>query len=721
MGDSELERLEREAGSATSEIQNRMIANRLGLLSSMLTGDDMRVKVSPLHDNRIGYIQRNNIIINATRLAGKDINTKFMVAKGLVIHECCHKLFDYSIPLINYKKAEGLTEDEVEDLVYKLKQGYIFYSHNVLEDQRIETLLTNLYPNSAPYLRIPIYEVFLSGIKKEFTAEKIMAAKTNALIMLWGRKYIPVEIREGLRYDVLKSPEVDHKDIILKILDLINVYIQLDSKNVKKQIELAEQFHELSNEMNGIKIIKTENIGDSIFKHRETKQEKKLRDDAEEILKKQVEKETKEQKKETPVSNDREIEDNDDEVEEKSDEGAISPIPGKIINDIDTIIEKIKREAGLPAVGSINNGENKEEPSKEDNEDSEEVEEQEDNEDDYNEDDEGLDNDEDSEESGPTDMISVGRDPTGRLKDNTSTKDIGSAIGDAMVEDIEQVESEVKMDVRRILETTPPPFTLSYLDIQMSKMLRKKLEQLTSGLQEETSYGQRSGRVHMKAAKTADITHSTRIFKRRLPDESNKAKMAVSILVDGSGSMGSVSANKSKMNAAVRTCFIISNELERMGNYVEARGFGDNDVLVKAFGQKHADWGDENWGKTGYGNGDTHSSIIAARENLIEISTKNDFKTKVLMLFGDGAWADNSEVEKEIMECNKKGIITVFMKYDDANRMTYKLQKWEQKGCKLGEYIPVRKINECLVKSVQRIISEVEKEVVKVIMQCRQM
>jgi len=728
MGDSELERINREAGASAVEIQNRMIANRLGLLSSMLTGDEMKVRVAPLHDNRIGYIDRTNITINSTRLAGKDINTKFMLAKGLVIHECCHKLFDYSIPMIHYKKAEGLTEGEIDGLVSILKTQRYFYAHNILEDQRIETLLTNLYPNSAPYLRIPIYDIFLNNIKNEYTPEKIMSAKVNALIMLWGRKYVPLNIREGLKNEVMKNPNVEHKDAILKILDLVNDYIQLNSRDVKKQVELAMKFHELTNEMNGIKLVKTENVEDSNFKHRETKQEKKLRDDAEEILKKQIEKENEEQEKkveeqkeETNETNNREIENTDEEVEESEEEAEESDDEVEENDEKDVIIAAVVADSGLPAGSLTNSSEKDKESNTETNEDSEEQEEQEDNDIEEQEDSEEQDNedesDEDEAEVEAPDNISFGKDKMG--KDNTSTTNIGNEIGDAMVVDMEQVAAEVKMDVRRILETTPPPFTLSYLDIQMSRMLRKKLEQLTSGLQEETAYGQRSGRVHMKSAKTSEITHSTRIFKKKLPDESNKARMAVSILVDGSGSMGSVSANRSKMNVAVRTCFVIANELERMGNFVEVRGFGDNDVQIKAFGQKHADWGDSNWSRTGGANCDTHSSIIAARENLKEISTKEDFQTKVLMLFGDGAWADIKKVGDEITKCNKDGIITVFMKYDEGNRVGYKLQDWEMMNCKLGEYIPVRKINECLVKSVQRIISEAEKEVVKVIMQCR--
>jgi hypothetical protein len=554
-----------------------------------------------------------------------------------------------------------------------------------------------------------MYDLFLNSIKNEFVPEKIMKAKVNALIMLWGRKYVPLNIREGLKNEVMKSPEVEHKDIILKILDLVDNYILVDSKDVKKQTELAITFHELSNEMNGIKVIKSENVEDSSFRHRETKQEKKLRDDAEDLLKEQLKNEKEQQEKETSETKDREIENTDDEVEENTKDSEENDEKGSIVDDI-------VADSGLPAGSLTVDGEKNKESSDEADEDGEE---QEDSEESYDEDGEGGEVGgliEDNANSESPSEISVGKGEA--PKDNTSTDDMGAVIGEAMVVEKEQIEREVKMDVRRILETTPPPFNLSYLDIQMAKMLRKKLEMLTAGLQEETAYGQRSGRVHLKSAKTAEITHSSRIFKKKLPDESNKARMAVSILVDGSGSMGSVTANKSKMNVAVRTCFVIANELERMGNFVEVRGFGDDDVQVKAFGQKHADWGDTNWSRTGAGNSDTHTSVIAARENLNEISRKEDFQTKVLMLFGDGAWADTNKVSKEIIKCNKDGIVTVFMKYDEG-RNTYKLQDWEMMSCRLGEFIPVKKIDECLVTAVQRIISEVEKEVVKVIMQCR--
>jgi len=116
----------------------------------------------------------NTITFNASHLG--DLSTPLEVAsfKGLQVHELCHIMFT------------PRTGSKIVTWVVKNKLHKYF---NILEDMRIETLWTALYPSTTAWLKATIYQHLLgSG-----------ADMSRQYALLAGRKYINAQVRRTLR------------------------------------------------------------------------------------------------------------------------------------------------------------------------------------------------------------------------------------------------------------------------------------------------------------------------------------------------------------------------------------------------------------------------------------------------------------------------------------------------------------------------------------------
>lgn len=99
-----------------------------------------------------------------------------IVANGLNYHELCHVMYT---PGENHRVSQ-----------YARQKG-LHHAYNVLEDQRIESILVNKYPSTKPYLVATVAEYFVTKATDE--------AKKQAWPIVYGRTYLPSNIRKALR------------------------------------------------------------------------------------------------------------------------------------------------------------------------------------------------------------------------------------------------------------------------------------------------------------------------------------------------------------------------------------------------------------------------------------------------------------------------------------------------------------------------------------------
>jgi hypothetical protein len=207
---------ERYYGDAREEdVQERSI--RLNALcrvyeqaDRVLTGDPVIVNVMP-DGPAPAWSDGAAIYINLSQIEDMDLETLTQV-NGLNYHELAHHL---------YSPRKGTT------LVQWIIDKQYFQAFNILEDQRIETLLVGRYPSIAPYLTATVARWL--GSSEDINGN---------YVCIRGRRYLPVEIRQAFR-DEFAFPE-----LIPAIIDIVDEYRLLAfPRDYERAKVLIERFY----------------------------------------------------------------------------------------------------------------------------------------------------------------------------------------------------------------------------------------------------------------------------------------------------------------------------------------------------------------------------------------------------------------------------------------------------------------------------------------------
>lgn len=193
---------------------------RLGTLARVYQGADRILTGDPLVVNIVesgpapAWSDGASITLNAEYISSMDLETLTQV-NGLNYHELCHHLY---------------TPRKGTPLVQWVIEQNLFEAFNVLEDQRIETLLTARYPSIIPFLEASVLR---------YLAETPMEAAGNYVVVR-GRRYLPVEVRQGFR-NIFYKPE-----LIPDIIRIVDEYRLLAfPRDYGRAQELIKEFSDL--------------------------------------------------------------------------------------------------------------------------------------------------------------------------------------------------------------------------------------------------------------------------------------------------------------------------------------------------------------------------------------------------------------------------------------------------------------------------------------------
>ena len=153
-----------------------------------------------------------SITINVSQIEDMDLESLTQV-NGLNYHELAHHLY---------------TPRRGTDLVKWVMENQYMCAFNMLEDQRIETLLVARYPSIAPYLTATVAR-WLAATPEDVAAN---------YAVIRGRRYLPVELRQSFR-DLFGMPE-----LIPSIVDIVDQYRVLAfPRDYATAKVLIERFH----------------------------------------------------------------------------------------------------------------------------------------------------------------------------------------------------------------------------------------------------------------------------------------------------------------------------------------------------------------------------------------------------------------------------------------------------------------------------------------------
>lgn len=178
----------------------------------VLTGDPVIVNVVP-GGPAPAWSDGASITFNADEINDIDLEALTQI-NGLNYHELAHHL---------YTPRRGTTF-----MKWVMENQYL-EAANMLEDQRIETLLVARYPSIAPYLTATVARWL--GNTPEHAIGNYMLVR--------GRRYLPLEVRQSFR-DLFAFP-----DLLPAIIDIVDQYRTLAfPRDYEKAQELIKRFND---------------------------------------------------------------------------------------------------------------------------------------------------------------------------------------------------------------------------------------------------------------------------------------------------------------------------------------------------------------------------------------------------------------------------------------------------------------------------------------------
>ena len=202
------------------------LANVFSKTLSVLTTHKISVNVVDRKDiGAPAYSSTKEVWLNVAHI--KDDFTPNAIASynGLAFHELSHLRFTPR----NGSRLVQLIKDEQQ-------QNELWEAFNCLEDSRIELLLTGWLPSTKAWLVATMCDYLLADEQ----------AISRAFPLVYGRKYLPVELRQ-LASDNFIKPELQQE-----LADVIDQYISLTfvgNENVEVGFNLIKKFAELLSEL----------------------------------------------------------------------------------------------------------------------------------------------------------------------------------------------------------------------------------------------------------------------------------------------------------------------------------------------------------------------------------------------------------------------------------------------------------------------------------------
>lgn len=213
-------------GQSPSE-KEQELAVKLGALcriyeqaDRVLTQDPVNVHVMEEVGKPPAWSDGKDVYINRDQIESFDLDELVQI-NGLNYHELAHLLYT---PRRGTDLCKWVIANNDADMTSRYMEAF-----NILEDQRIETLITARYPSIAPYLTKTIVRWMMQS--PELVASNYLAVR--------GRLYLPVELRVMFR-DLFVMPE-----LIPAIIDIVDQYRTLAfPKDYPTAKELIQRFKE---------------------------------------------------------------------------------------------------------------------------------------------------------------------------------------------------------------------------------------------------------------------------------------------------------------------------------------------------------------------------------------------------------------------------------------------------------------------------------------------
>jgi len=196
-------------------------------------------------------------------------------------------------------------------------------------------------------------------------------------------------------------------------------------------------------------------------------------------------------------------------------------------------------------------------------------------------------------------------------------------------------------------------FTPESRHFSTMRKLKEQIKKMRNDLDNRTVYHQKRGKIDMRRAMINSNSYKIADFKKFSPSKLSNTRLAVTVLLDSSGSM-----SNSDFDTAVGSGWAIANALEECGSKVKVIEFSDNYRILKDFDE---DSKKSKWGRN-YNSGTfVISALKDAAKSLDEVSKRDNIKNQMIMIITDGGFMSRDTTEKITKELKDKGVyVTLF-------------------------------------------------------------
>lgn len=581
----------------------------------------------------------------------------------------------------------GLNYHELAHLLYTPRQrsipstmrGYgTFRTFNVLEDQRIESMFTSLYPATKAYFTMTVMKHIVGNSKPE-----------NIFPLVWGRKYLGIELRTRL------ARVYKHQDHVEEIKAIIDEYRTLTlPRDIKRAEELvirmnrlisitdaddADPFQHSANNkpMNRGKV---EGARDQDAAHEFREQEDEVQSEIDKDAQSQLDQEDKERAEASGSASNSPSSESGDNTEE-SGEDAGEDAEGT--NDDASGDGSEESENGSEGSKDVSeDGSEESESGSEDGEDGVGGDDSEDSatgsgdlegeEPEAGDNEEAQDSDADgSTESGggngvghsspaPLDREDIDREIE-KIK-VAGTESMESVMSNADV--VSDAESKRKLvldgDGKVSLDDIPAAEVDKYREVQLdgthrnvSKKVGMQFERIARDLDPGFLTHRDSGRVNVQRAMRGDDLDT--VFDQWDSGKYDAAEMEIVLGVDISTSM---SGHMTELSEAV---WSILQSLQSLGKAVSVTALTFNTTQSVIYGGKvkHLPNKAPIYKASG---GTEPSEMLETAKRIFRATNK---KNRILLLLSDGSWGNTEENNATIASLNAAGIVTGLMHFED--------------------------------------------------------
>jgi hypothetical protein len=188
----------------------------------VLSGSNVEVKFEEDPRNPApSWTDGRTITFNKSQIGSVTSIEDIIRVSGLNYHELAHVLYT---PRLN------------SELVKRVRSEYMFDAFNLLEDQRIETFLTSVYPSTVPYL-VSTFMRFCASTETSWSKN---------FVLVHGRRYIPSNVRNEFR------TRFERQDLIASFEVIIDEYRKLAyPADFARGLELIREYNNLLNQLGG--------------------------------------------------------------------------------------------------------------------------------------------------------------------------------------------------------------------------------------------------------------------------------------------------------------------------------------------------------------------------------------------------------------------------------------------------------------------------------------